>query len=170
VGNGKAVVFVAIPRHGDSNDGNIVWRSLVTSQQHVVVAGGNRSTILADGDLVIAPRGALLHLPFDPVSGTVRGTLSTIVDEVATSPDQGVVQYDISKSGTLVYVPPAATSMQTNFVWVDRNGLEQKAFVLDKPTPTDFALSPDGKRVALTTGDTNRNVWVTALTVERSLD
>ena len=64
---------------------------------------------------------------------------------------EGVRQYAISDSGTLVYIPgtaAAAAPGQRTLVWVDRKGKEEPLAA----APNDYRIpriSPDGTRVAL---------------------
>jgi Tol biopolymer transport system component len=70
----------------------------------------------------------------------------------------GSAYYDVSRSGTLVYVT-ASPQSQRSLTWIDRQGREEpikappRAFVLAR-------LSPDGTRVALDIRDQENDIWI----------
>ena len=85
----------------------------------------------------------LLAIPFDAQKRETAGEPIAVL--------KGVTQYAVSESGTLAYIPGASggAAPRQTFVWMNRDGKEE---ALSTP-PNEywaFALSPDGKRVALT--------------------
>jgi Tol biopolymer transport system component len=109
------------------------------------------------GHLVYAQGGNLMAVPFDPQRLTVTGAPVSVVEGVVQSSVTGAAQYDLSATGSLVYV--LGTGVQpapSTLVWVDHKGLEQAL-----PQPARFygtpRLSPDGHRVAVSIAG---NIWV----------
>jgi dipeptidyl aminopeptidase/acylaminoacyl peptidase len=105
---------------------------------------------VASGHIVYIRGGGLMAVPFDLGRQQVTGPETQVVP--------GVVQYAVSRDGSLAYMqgePPP----QQNLVWVDRKGLETS---LDLPTGRygSFQLSPDGKRLALEVEAATVDVWV----------
>jgi Tol biopolymer transport system component len=95
----------------------------------------------------------LFAVQFDLAGLNVKGQSFSILE--------GIVQYHISKSGTLAYIPvkPGATAAKRTLVWVDREGKEETLPV----SPNDYldmSISPDGKRVALIVRTPKSNIWV----------
>ena len=95
----------------------------------------------------------LFAIPFDLYRLEATGVPVSIV--------QGVKQYAISESGTLVYIPGASggTADLKTLVWVNLKGKEEPLLA-----PPDnygsFRISPDGKRVALTISSAHSNIWI----------
>jgi Tol biopolymer transport system component len=75
---------------------------------------------------------------------------------------EGVRKYAISALGTLAYMPGTAgggVTAGSTLVWVDREGKEKP---LSTP-PNEywlFRISPEGTRVALTVGESPRQIWI----------
>jgi len=92
---------------------------------------------------------------------TTRGTAVPVVDDVAHESLIGTGQFDVSRTGTLVYRrATAGASTLMTMHWVDAAARREP--LLEKPSSlTDLSLSPDGTRVALTVTDGgNQDVWV----------
>jgi Tol biopolymer transport system component len=90
----------------------------------------------------------------------------TLVENVATSPNDGEGDFSISKSGALVYQPKQSTGNRT-LVWVNRAGVEEPLPL----TPRAFAnprLSFDGKQLAFTAINGDRgDLWTYEFAKER---
>jgi Tol biopolymer transport system component len=97
-------------------------------------------------------------VPFNPQRLEVTGTAVTVVESVSQSP-AGAAQYDLSATGSLVYVPGGVQSAQRELVWVKRNGAEQP---LAAPARLYISprLSPDGQRIAVGIQDRGTQVWL----------
>ncbi len=81
-----------------------------------------------------------------------------VVQGILANTGPGTAQYDVSASGTLVYMPGAAQS-PLKLVWVDRKGGEQP---IDAP-PHMYVIpriSPDGLRVAAGVEESDAQIWV----------
>ena len=72
----------------------------------------------------------------------------------------GSVQFDVSTTGSLVYIPGSAYNGTVSLVWVDREGREEG--IPAPPRPYGHPrVSPDGTRVAVDIADGNhRDIWV----------
>ena len=90
----------------------------------------------------------------------------------------GAVNYAVSQTGTLVYVPALVAGPPTrSLLWLDRQGRQEP---IDAPRRayTIARLSPDGSRVALDIRDQENDIWIwnfalvtlTPLTFGPSLD
>ena len=97
-------------------------------------------------------------MPFDSSSLEVAGAPTTLGVEALASARDGGAEFDISATGTLVYVPaePEGTS---SFVWVDREGREEEVGAPVRPYVYP-RISPDGTRVAVDVGGRNRDIYI----------
>jgi eukaryotic-like serine/threonine-protein kinase len=95
----------------------------------------------------------LFAVQFDLAGLNVKGQAFSMLE--------GIVQYSISKSGTLAYIPvkPGAAAAKRTLVWVDREGKEETPPVSQNDY-LDMSISPDGKRVALMVRTPKSNIWV----------
>ena len=120
---------------------------------------------IAAGHLIYSNKATLFAVPFDLDKLETRGTAVPILDEVAYDKTTGTGQLDFSPApsghGTLVYRrtsggAPAMATLQ----WLDATG--RKEPLAAKPGAyRSVNLSPDGKRVALTSGDAgSTDLWV----------
>jgi Tol biopolymer transport system component len=98
---------------------------------------------------------------FDPGRLQVTGAAVPILEGVGQSPSTGAVQYSVSESGTLVYIPGVsqAAANHSRLVWVDRKGTEQ-AIAAPVHNFTRPRLSPDGRRIAVTIADSGNQIWI----------
>ena len=84
----------------------------------------------------------------------------TLLQGVTQTGATGAGQFDVSQSGSLVYVPGGFTATPRQLAWVDRQGREQTI----APPPNNYQqprLSPDGTRLAVSVG-ANISIWTFA--------
>lgn len=95
----------------------------------------------------------LFAVQFDLAGLNVKGQSASILESV--------VQYTISRSGTLAYIPvkPGAAAAQRTLVWVDREGKEE-ALSVPPNHYYDISMSPDANRVALQVQTSKSNIWI----------
>ena len=121
---------------------------------------GERRTVLMDATMpLFGPDNRLLFYRgdrlmaslFDPAGLTTSGAPESVLED-GVDLSAGTTAADASATGTIVYVPRAATR---RLVWVSRAGVEEP--VIDVPRNyLNPRLSPDGGRVVLQAGP----VWV----------
>ena len=157
---GKVVLFSIQPNGASYDDALIAVRSLETGEQRVVAHGGASPIYLPTGHLVFGRGGVLLAVPFDLRRLEVTGPAVPILEGVAMNTGTGAEQY-ATAGGSLVYLPGPASATRRELVWVDHRGIA-KALGAEKRPYNDVALSPDGKRIALTVmGQAgNPDIWV----------
>ena len=133
----------------------------------VVVRGGGYGRYVRDGDsrhgyLVYARSEGLLAAPFDEATLTVTGQAVPVLDGVVTNLSGGA-QFDISASGTLVYLPGLSSDAARDLVFVGMNGQAEPPLP-GKNGGRFWALSRDGKRLArVVVGETGRDIAIDTL-------
>jgi serine/threonine-protein kinase len=132
----------------------------------VVIETGFDARYVPSGHIVYAKGSAILAVPFDPDRLQVSGSPVTLVENVATIPNDGDGNFRISKSGALVYEPKRSTGNRT-LAWVNRAGVEEPLPL----TPQVFAnprLSFDGRQLAFTAINGDRgDLWTYEFATER---
>ena len=135
----------------------LVAQSLTTGERRELIQSGSQPRYAASGHLVYAQGANLMAAPFDPQRLAITGAAVPVIGGVLFA--GGVAQYDVSSTGSLVYVPSSAQAAQFKLVWVDRKGAEQPV-----PAPAhNYVLprvSPDGKRVAAGIEEADSQIWL----------
>ena len=140
-------------------------QSIRTGERRNLLKGATQPRYSPTGHLVYAQGGSLMAVPFDLQRLAVTGAAVPVVEGVQQSPSSGAARYSISATGSLVYVPGRVQSVQRRLVWVNRQGAEQP--VAAPARPYGFPrLSPDGRRVAVTTFEQEVQVWLYDLSRE----
>jgi Tol biopolymer transport system component/predicted Ser/Thr protein kinase len=153
---GKALLFTAGVASGS---GHIAVQVIATGKRQDLVAG-RRPRYANSGQLIYAQGTTLMAVAFDPQRLEIKGTPVPVVEGVEESLGYGTSQYDISDSGSLVYISGRVGASQRRLVWVSRNGAEQ----ILPAAPQNYQyvrLSPDGHRVAV---ELDNQVWLYDLT------
>jgi Tol biopolymer transport system component len=96
---------------------------------------------------------------FDLERLEVVGTPTPIEEPIFVSPFGGSANFDVSASGTLVYVSAVVRPNARRLVWVNRDGREEP---IDLPARayTYPTISPDGTQVALDIRDQENDTWI----------
>jgi serine/threonine-protein kinase len=133
---------------------------LKTGARKVLVEGAVFGRFVP-GYLLFSRQQTVLAIPFDPTNLTVSGSPVPAIEDVANSSSNAASAFAVSPGGTMAYVPASRFDLGTQPVWVDRNGAEHP--VLSRAGKyAQPRISPDGRRVALTFQDADRNsdVWI----------
>jgi len=132
---------------------NIAVVSLKDGAMHPLLSGGSWARYLPSGNLVYDRLGRLFVVKFDLDNLRIRGDPQPVLDDVNFSQPNGATAFDISESGSIVYVPGAPKLDDAELVWVDRD--YRTTPVLDTKLPYGrAAISPDGLRLAVTISTT----------------
>jgi serine/threonine-protein kinase len=157
--DGKTVLFEIV---WDAKNIQVAIQSLKPSEPKVLFEGAN-TRYLPTGHLVYGFRNNLFAVPFDLDRLEIAGGPVPLIEDVFRSGGVFSLQYAVSDSGTLVYVPGTGTAsapVQRTLVWVDRSGKEAP---LTAPLNGYFnpRISPDGTRVALGVATAERpDIWI----------
>lgn len=142
--------------------------SLATGEIRALLLEGSRPRYAASGHLVYGVDGTLRAVPFDlerlAVTGDAVPVLAGVVTkdgEMITEGDPGgVVNFDLSRDGRLVYIAGGAIGgTSRSLVWVDRDGREE---VITAPLRAyrHPRISPGGEKVALEISDQEMDVFI----------
>jgi len=158
---GEAVLFTARP--GGSTDGSIDVLNIKDGRRKTLQPGGSFGRYVGGADgagyLLYVTRGTLFAVPFDAARLEVRGTPSPVLEDVGFNIVSGVAQYDVSKTGTLVYRGGGPGSLVT-VEWLDASGKRQ-ALPAKPGSYTQPHVSPDGKLLALSiVSGSAQDLWV----------
>jgi serine/threonine-protein kinase len=155
----KTVLFT-IWTGGKMDDSRIAVADLATGRHHTVLEGGTDARYLPTGHLLYERGGSVLAVPFDAGRLRVTGPPMTLLASVLSGLINGESQFDFSREGALAYVPGGLVGRSPRMlVWVDRRG----ASIPASETQQSFAepaLSPDGRRAAVTIEGATYDVWV----------
>ncbi len=155
---GEAVLFTVFTS-ANVEQTQIVAQSLTTGERKVLFSEGAGARYVPTGHLVYGVSGTLRAVAFDAGSLEVRGNPVPVLKGVGTMPT-GAVNFDFSQDGSLVYVTGGAGGgVQTALVWVGRDGGEE-ALLAPFRSYAHPRISPDGRRVAVSSLDEEQDVWI----------
>jgi hypothetical protein len=166
---GKAVLFSTY--HSTTVDGvTIEVLTLADRRRKVVLRGGvNPQYLPGDhqpgGHLLYTNKNTLFAIPFDLDKLETHGTAVPVLDDVAYVASPEVSHFSLSSSGSLVYrraIGGASTLKVLQWVTPADGATGKKEPLRAKPGAyANPALSPDGKRVALSvTEGGSQDIWV----------
>jgi len=152
--NDRAVLYAA---QGGVSDDEIVVQVLATHEARVL-AKGTAPHYLATGHLTYVDGGTLYAVRFDLEKLQTVGSPRAIVEGVRQT-SAGVALVDISRNGTLVYVPADARPPSNELVWVDLDGTEHPNGASGKMYAQP-RLSPDGRQVIMSVRGDAEDLWL----------
>jgi serine/threonine protein kinase/Tol biopolymer transport system component len=141
------------------NDARIEGLSFASGKRNVLVEGGTGGTYIPGGHLAYTRNGVLFVVGFDPKRMEVKGTPEPVVEGVMTGASNGDAVFAVSNTGTLAFQPGTLRSYPRNLVWMDRSGSATDITPEVRPYANP-AVSPDGKRIALTLEGSTFDIWV----------
>ena len=133
----------------------IIVQSAVSGEQRVIRTNADSARYLTSGHLAFANDGVLYAVPFDADRLEVTGGPVPVIEGIRrTVGANTLVDFDVSRSGSLVYLAgPAKTSSTLSTVVVaDRSGSAVAVGI--PPGPYEHVrVSPDGSRLAVGSND-----------------
>jgi len=134
--------------------------SLADRSRRTLVRGVGSARYLESGHLVYTDKAKMFAMPFDLERLETRGTAVEVLDDVAYDSVANLAQYDVSRTGTLVYRRSSGSPMST-LEWVDSTGKHESLRAKPGAYVGTPRISPDGKRIALALRDgANQDIWV----------
>jgi Tol biopolymer transport system component len=161
---GKRVLFTIMMAGTGVNDSKLAILDRDSGKYRTLFPGTD-GRYLASGHILFFHGGAWHVVPFDAAAERATGDPVTVLgDAYGVQPDGGGAGDIVSASatGVLAYLP-GPTFRRNELVWVDRTGAVQPTG-LPPRVMNLAALSPDGKRVAVTRVEGGAyQVWVVDL-------
>jgi serine/threonine-protein kinase len=171
---GKAVLFVSYATLS-ADKASVEVVTLADGHRKTLVPGGTSARYLPAGDrsgyLLYTNKETLFAVPFDLDRLEARGTAAPVLDDVAHQALSGGAQYDVSRSGTLVYRKGGGSTAEAmaTIQWLipqwltpGADGVSKKEPLLSRPgIYTSPRFSPDGTRLAMTVMEQGAaDLWV----------
>ncbi len=103
----------------------------------------------APGYLLVQRNGTLFAQAFNAKSLTLTGEPFRVADQVLFSDANGRAAFAASQTGTLVYRAGGGSAETRRFMWFDKTGKEMGLAGEPGAYSGNFALSPDGKQLAV---------------------
>ncbi len=150
---GKAVLFAT-----GIDGGQIAVQSMETGERRNLATGGFPQ-YAQSGHLIYTQAGTLMAVPFNAQRLTATGTAVPVLEGVLQSAVNGVAQYSISATGSLVYIPGGTQGDQRRLVWVNRTGTEAPLAIPGNSYEAP-RVSPDGKRIAMSIQGQETQIWL----------
>ena len=163
----KAVLFTSVG--ASSGAVYIPYRSIEildfrTGKRTALVREATYGRYLPSGHLIYVNQGSLFGVSFDLGHTEVRGSPAAILHDISFSSIFGFAQFDVSRSGVLVY-RRAAGGGRFTIQWLARDGA--LAPLLDSPAPYQWPrISPDGQKLAYVLPD---GIWLSEQQPHRSM-
>ncbi|MGE5189815.1 MAG: protein kinase domain-containing protein [Gemmatimonadota bacterium] len=167
VPEGRWVLFTVgtEDKPGDYEDSRIDAVSLETGKRHTVYRGASFARYLPPGELLLARRGDVLAVPFDPRTATVHRASVPVLQAVSGDPRSGVSYFSVSKSGAMLFAVGLSAEGTNDIVWIDRAGRREPTGI-PSGVYTALAISPDGQKLAYAEGPgggSRTDIWIADL-------
>ena len=156
---GKAMLLEVVGTPGQANY-TVDVVSIADRARKTLARGVGSPRYLPSGHLVYMRKATMFAVPFDLERMETRGTAVAVLDDVAYDPIAIEAQYDVSRTGTLVYRRRVGDSSAT-VQWLDTAGKQEPLLTSPGAYVGTPRVSPDGKRIAITIQDGgNQDIWV----------
>jgi eukaryotic-like serine/threonine-protein kinase len=155
--DGKHFLFFGTNHSGDGEEG-IYFGSLQDGSFKRVLSSDSQAQY-ASGYLLYHFQSQLLAQAFDPDKGVASGDAAAVASTVEYDSGTWHATFTVSQNGLLVY-EPGSKALGSNLYWVDRSGKIAGQVAEPGAYKGCGELSPDGKRLAVSLGDPQADVWV----------
>jgi len=160
---GKAVLMSAVGDPPSIENFKINIVSIDDGRRKTLARGGVTPRYVPSGHLLYVNKATMFAIPFDIEKAETRGTAVPVLDDVAYDSVANGAQFDVSRTGTLVYRRSSgdAASSMMRVQWLDAASKQEPLLGNPRIYVGTPRLSPDGRRVAITIRDgANQDVWV----------
>ena len=138
---------------------NGIYFASVDGKEDKFIVESDSGAQYANGYLLFHQGNTLQAQPFDPSTGNLSGTPMALLQSIRN--DMGVWRaiYSVSQTGRMIYENGTGETLGSKLLWVDRNG-KQLGSIGDSGRFMDPRISPDGRRIAVSYGDPQRDIWI----------
>ena len=155
--DGKTYLFMT--RGGSAEKTGVSIGKLGSTEHKFLLASDSSAYYVAPGYLMFVRDGTLMAQPFSTSKLALAGEAVPVAEHVAVNSTVYVPLFSASDNGELLYQGGGATSGR-KLLWFDRDGKPSGSVGEAGPFITP-AISPDGKRVAVTLADSaNTDIWI----------
>jgi eukaryotic-like serine/threonine-protein kinase len=155
----KTLLFTVLSAGNSVDDGSLVAENITSGERTGVIAKGFDAHFFPPNHLLYVRAGTLMAVEFDPSKLVASGSPVPVVQDVVMHAGSGSAQYDISRSGTLIYVNGGKQATENSLVLAEHDAKPQpfpvKSNIYESPR-----FSPDGKMLALTVRLPDPDIWV----------
>ncbi len=146
--DGTTVLFTvgSQGKAGDYEDSAIDAVSLSSGRRWRVFSGASLARYSPSGHLILSRLGTLSMVPFDLATGQVRGAPVPVLEGVGGEPRSGVSYFDLTATGSLVFVSGVAGERPRRLVRMRGGRIEPLG--LPAGLYRSVRVSPDGTRIA----------------------
>jgi serine/threonine-protein kinase len=156
---GEKVLFTSYTS-GDRNAGRIEVVDVKSGKRTLVHQGGTYARYAPSGHLLYLNNRTLFAAPFDVAALKVTALPAPVLQDISTNLEGGG-QYDVSASGTIVYLTGQSAGARNSLVWADRQGRTTPVTETRREYLAPPRLSPDGRRVAVSIlAEGNADIWI----------
>jgi len=158
---GDLVMFTVVGPSFGWDNARIDVQSIETGERWTAIEEGAYGRYVSPGHIVYAQAtGTLLAVPYDINRREVTGPAVPALAGVRVAVSGGAASFAVSDNGTLAFVRGNTSEMRL-LHWVDREGTRLSQLGPPLNPLSQFALSPDGRRVALTIRQPNNDdIWL----------
>ena len=155
---GRTVIFTLGKTAAIAVDGwekaQVVAQSLTDSARKVLIDGGSDAQYLPSGHLLYGVSGTMFVAPFDAETVTITGAAVPVIVGVrrATGRFYPARHLAVSETGTLMYVPGPATTLNAAALVVGDSRVPPELLKIPLGEYAHPRVSPDGRMVAVARG------------------
>jgi serine/threonine protein kinase/Tol biopolymer transport system component len=155
--DGKHFLFFATNHSGNSEQG--IYLGTLADGSFKYVLDTDSDALYSSGYLVYHVQSQLLAVKFDVNSGAVSGEPFTLANFVEYDAGTWHTTFAVSENGLLLY-EHGSKALGTELYWKDRTGKSINPVGERTAYKGSGRVSPDGKRIAVSMGDPEADIWV----------
>ena len=149
--DGKHFLFLHTPTGAADDHSEVRFAALDGGEERAILQGRYFTVAYGSGWLLAGHDGSLQAWKFDPSNGKLQSEPIQLVDKIASDEITALSVFSVSAQGELVYQQGKGTSGDQH-IWVDESG-KTLSHVSEPAIYGPTRLSPDGSRIATTTGN-----------------
>jgi serine/threonine-protein kinase len=156
--DGRSILYTVGMSGGENR---IAVRRLDGGDARMVAESGFGAQYLASGHLLYGQGNRLMAMPFDAEAARATGPGVPVYEDLSTKVVSGISNIATAADGTVIFVSGGLGQGPRHVVWVDRSGSASPALDRTLNFPRYPRLSPDGHRLAITTGPAiEGHIWI----------